>query len=79
MTMPIKKELKRKTVEPFLHYRKPIIVEIVPGDVIRLRLLKQRLGSAVSIRIADLYYELLRRRAAALKAERKKERKGQRK
>jgi hypothetical protein len=74
--MPIKKEVKRKTIEPFLHYRKPIIVEIVPGDVIRLRLLKQREGSAVSIRIADLYYELLRRKAAAHRAEVKKARAG---
>jgi hypothetical protein len=70
----IKKEVKRKTVEPFLHYRKAVIIEIVPGDVIRLRLAKQRLGSAVSIKIQDLYFELVRRRVAALKAEKKKKR-----
>jgi hypothetical protein len=39
-----------------MHYKKPVIVELVPGDVIRLRLYGQRLGSAVSIQVADLYY-----------------------
>jgi hypothetical protein len=70
----IKKEVKRKTVQPFLHYRRPVIIEIVPGDVIRLRLAKQRVSSAVSIQIQDLYFELVRRRVAAMKAARKKQR-----
>lgn len=74
----IKKEVRRKTVDPFLHYRKPVIVELVPGDVIRLRLLKQRVGSAVSIRVQDLYFELMRRKAAVLKADKKKQRKQRR-
>jgi hypothetical protein len=39
-----------------MHYKKPVIVELVQGDVIRLRLYGQRLGSAVSIQVADLYY-----------------------
>lgn len=73
--IPIKKEIRRKTVDPFLHYKKAVIVELVPGDVIRLRLLKQRVGSAVSIRVQDLYFELMRRKVAALKAEKRKQRK----
>lgn len=73
--IPIKKELRRKTVDPFLHYRVPVIVELVPGDVIRLRLLKQRVGSAVSIRVQDLYFELVKRKVAALKADKRKQRK----
>jgi hypothetical protein len=77
--IPIKKELRRRTVEPFLHYRTPVIVELVPGDVIRLRLLKQRVGSAVSIRVQDLYFELVKRKVAALKAEKRKQRQQRRK
>lgn len=76
---PIKKEIRRKTVDSFMHYRKPVIVELVPGDVIRLRLLKQRVSSAVSIRVQDLYFELMRRRVAALKADKKKQRAQRRK
>jgi hypothetical protein len=77
--IPIKKEVRRKTVESFMHYKTPVIVELVPGDVIRLRLLKQRVSSAVSIRVQDLYFELMRRRVAALKAEKKKQRAQRRK
>jgi hypothetical protein len=77
--IPIKKELRRKTVESFMHYKAPVIVELVPGDVIRLRLLKQRVSSAVSIKVQDLYFELMRRRVAALKADRRKQRAQRRK
>jgi hypothetical protein len=56
----LQKELKRKTARPFLHYRKAIVVELMPGDVIRLRLYGQRTSSAVAINISDLYYELVR-------------------
>jgi hypothetical protein len=76
---PIKKELRRRTVDPFLHYKRPVIIEIVPGDVIRLRLAKQKSTSAVSIRIQDLYFELVKRRVARLRAERKKQRTQRRK
>jgi hypothetical protein len=70
----ITKEIKRRTTVPFLHYQKPVIIELVPGDVIRLRLLKQRVSSSVSIKVQDLYYELLRRQAALTRAERRKQR-----
>jgi len=66
------KPLRRKTHNTFLHYRKNIVVELLPGDVIRLRLLKQRESSAVSIEISQLYYELVKRRVAARKLERQK-------
>jgi hypothetical protein len=72
------KSLRRKTRSPFLHYRKNIVVELLPGDIIRLRLLKQRESSAVSIEISQLYYELVKRRVAARKLERQKQRKQQR-
>jgi len=75
----IKKELRRKTDRSFLHYRKPVVVELLPGDVIRLRLYGQRTGSAVSIEIHELYYELVRRRAATKRAERVKARNERRK
>jgi hypothetical protein len=77
--IPIKKEIKRRTVDPFLHYKIPVIVELVPGDVIRLRLLKQRVSSAVSIRVQDLYFDLMRRKVAALKADKRKQRQQRRK
>jgi len=51
-----------------------VVVELVPGDVIRLRLYGQRVSSAVARSIPELYYELIRRRVAAPKAERRKAR-----
>jgi hypothetical protein len=51
------------------------MIELMPGDVIRLRLLGQRVGSAVSIEVQDPYFELLRRRVANLKREKAKARK----
>lgn len=69
------KELRRKTRTSFMHYRKPVIVELVPGDVIRLRLCGQRVSSSVSIDIHDLYYDLVRRKAFRERMERAKARK----
>jgi len=66
------KPLRRKTHTTFMHYRKQVVVELLPGDIIRLRLLKQRESSAVSIEISQLYYELVKRRVAARKLERQK-------
>jgi hypothetical protein len=87
--IPIKKAVKRKTDRPFLHYKvtyangqtvgKAIVVELVPGDVIRLKLYGQRDSSAVSVTIHDLYYQLVRQRVAALRAKRTTERNQRRK
>jgi hypothetical protein len=66
------KQLRRKTHAPFQHYKKEIVVELVPGDVIRLRLLGQRVSSSVSIEISHLYFELIKRRVAARRLERQK-------
>jgi hypothetical protein len=77
--IPIRKATKRKTNTTFLHYRKPVVVELLPGDVIRLRLYGQREASAVSIEITQLYYELVRRRVAARKLERQKTKQQKRK
>jgi hypothetical protein len=71
----INKVLKRSTSENFGHYKVPVIVELVPGGVIRLRLLRQRESSSVSIMIHDLYWELMRCKQAALRADRRKKRK----
>lgn len=71
------KTIKRRTVEPFWYTKKAIIVELMPsreGDIIRLRLVRERPGSAVAIKVGDLYLELLKRKVAALKAERKRKR-----
>jgi hypothetical protein len=76
---PLAKPLQRKTVDRFMHYRKALVVELLPGDVIRLRLHGQRTGSAVSIRIADLYFELVDRKVRRDRAERLKARKQRRK
>lgn len=75
----LNKQLRRKTRSTFMHYHKTITVELIPGDIIRLRLHGQRDASAVSIEIPQLYYELVRRRVAAKKAERIKARKQKRK
>jgi hypothetical protein len=73
------KLLKRKTRSTFMHYHKTITVELLPGDIIRLRLHGQRDSSAVSIEIPQLYYELVRRRVAAKKNEREKVKRARRK
>jgi hypothetical protein len=70
----INKQLRRKTNSTFLHYRKPLVVELLPGDIIQLRLYGQRSSNAVASSIPELYYELVRRRVAARKAERRKAR-----
>jgi hypothetical protein len=58
----LNKALRRRTVGELMHYRRPIIVELIPGDVIRLRMFGQRVASSVSIRIQDLYFELADRK-----------------
>jgi hypothetical protein len=70
----LKKELRRKTAQNFAHYKRPLVVALLPGDVIEVRELR-RPSTAVSIRIKDLYTELQVRKAAALRAERAKRRK----
>ena len=51
-----------------------MVVELLPGDVIQLRLYGQRSSSAVARSIPKLYYELIHLRVAARKAERRKAR-----
>jgi hypothetical protein len=67
------KPIKRKTARPFMHYRRTIVVELLPGDVISLRLHGCRKSTAWSLH--DLYYSGVRRDVARAKAERKKARK----
>jgi hypothetical protein len=44
----INKELRRKTNSTFLHYRKPLVVELLPGDIIQLRLYGRRSSLALA-------------------------------
>lgn len=67
------KPIKRKTARPFLHYRRVIVVELLPGDVISLRLHGHRKATLWSLH--DLYYSGVRRDVAKAKADRKKARK----
>lgn len=75
----IKSRIQRKTIGQFKHYGCPIVVELLPGDVIRLREHGRRLASAVSIDVQDLYEMLVVRRAFRERMERAKQRKQRKK
>ena len=64
------KPVRRKTRENFLHYRRPIVVKLLPGDCISLHLLRHK--RVVTLSLHDLYFEGVRRQAAVEKAARKK-------
>jgi hypothetical protein len=55
-----------------------VVVQLLPGDVIALRLYGQRDSSAVTIKIQDLYFELVDRKVRRDKADRLKARKAKR-
>jgi len=71
----IKRPIQRKTTGHFKHYGCPVVVELLPGDVIRLKEYGRRLSSAVSIDAVDLYEMLVIRRAFRERMERAKQRK----
>jgi hypothetical protein len=69
----IDKPLTRKTRNNFLHYRKPIVVTVFPGDYLELRLHRER-KRVVVFNLHELYFEGVKRAVAAAKAAKKKKR-----
>jgi hypothetical protein len=74
----INKALQRKTVGKFRHYGCPIVVELLPGDVIRLKEHGRRFSSAVCIDVHELYELLLVRKAFRERMEKGNARKAKR-
>jgi hypothetical protein len=62
---PLLKAVVRKTDRPFMHYRTPLVVTLLPGDVISLRLLRHK--REVVFNLHTLYYQGVRAQAAAEK------------
>jgi hypothetical protein len=62
---PLLKPIVRKTDRPFMHYRTPLVVTLLPGDVISLRLLRHK--REVVFNLHTLYYQGLRAQVAAEK------------
>jgi hypothetical protein len=60
---PLLKPIVRKTDRPFMHYRTPLVVTLLPGDVISLRLLRHK--REVVFNLHTLYYQGLRTQVAA--------------
>ena len=52
---PLLKPIVRKTDRPFMHYRTPLVVTLLPGDVISLRLLRHK--REVVFNLHTLYYQ----------------------
>lgn len=67
------KSLQRRTRFPFAHYRRRIVVELQPGDIITMRLEGTRTHYTAAI--ADLYRLLARWHASAAAAEKRRKRK----
>jgi hypothetical protein len=62
---PLLKPIVRKTDGPSMHYRTPLVVRLLPGNVITLRLLRHK--REVVFNLHTLYYQGLRAQAAAEK------------
>ena len=60
---PLLKPIVRKTDRPFMHYRMPLVVRLLPGDVISLRLLRHK--REVVFNLHTLYYQGVRAQVAA--------------
>jgi hypothetical protein len=71
---PLSKAVSRRTARPFMHYRRRLIVTLLPGNVLAIRLEREREARAVSTSIAELYRQLVTRRAASEARERAKAR-----
>jgi hypothetical protein len=69
----LEKPITRKTRRNFMHYRKPLVVALIPGDLISLR--EHRCKRTVYLDLHSLYIEGLRRQILAEKREKKKARK----
>ena len=64
---PLLKPIVRKTDRPFMHYRKPLVVTLLPGDVISLRLLRHK--QEVVFNLHTLYYQGVRAQATVVKSQ----------
>jgi hypothetical protein len=62
---PLLKPIVRKTDRPFMHYRTPLVVTLLPGDIISLRLLRHK--REVVFNLHTLYYQGVRAQATAEK------------
>lgn len=71
---PISKPVTRRTIKPFMHYGRRLVVTLLPGDVLAIRLERDRSARCVSTPIADIYYQLVTRRASSEARERAKTR-----
>lgn len=54
------KPVKRKSERPFQHYKKALIIELLPGDYLRLRLQGDRESKAVVTSLHTIYIQLLK-------------------
>jgi hypothetical protein len=68
----LEKAVTRKTRGNFMHYKRPLVVSLLPGDVLRLRELRRK--REVFLDLHSLYIEALRRQLAAEKREKRAKR-----
>lgn len=66
------KPIVRKTQRNLMHYRHPLVVSLLPGDLLTIR--EHRCKRMVYIDLHGLYIEALRRQIAAEKREKKRKR-----
>ena len=64
---PRHKPIVRKTDQPFMRYRTPLVVTLLPGDAISLRLLRHK--QEVVFNLHTLYYQGVRVQVPAEKSE----------
>ena len=68
----LEKPIVRKTRRNLLHYKHPLVVTLLPGDLLVIR--EHRCKREVAIDLHGLYIEALRRQILAEKREKKKAR-----
>lgn len=69
----LNKPIQRRTREEFAHYKKRIVITLLPGDVIRMHLEKNRTG--YSAPAADVFRQLAQWHASAEARRKREERK----
>lgn len=75
----ISKPITRRTIKPFMHYRRRLVVTLLPGDLLAIRLERDHKARCVFMPIADIYRQLVTRRALTEARERAKARRRKRK
>ncbi len=61
---PLTKPVSRKTQRPFMHYGKALVATLEPGDVLALRLERDRESQTVRLSLHTLYQQAQMARAA---------------